>query len=150
MRLAPVEVLPYTVDVNGKDPLDVLDLVRSLVFDFADKIVTLRFVGTLSRGGVAEIDFAGIYFYLSDAYCVLRNTSGVQSPSVSEIVLAADSADAIESVLLAEQKSKLSVFADEEQVASRLLAALNCGKQDGETNASFEERLRGLAKEVLE
>ncbi len=148
--LRPVEVASYRFDVSGKHPDEVADLVCSTVADFSGKIVTLRFFGTLTCGVAADISFAQIYTHLADAYAILRTTAKVVGPASVEFSSDAEHVADIESAIILDSSSDLSLFADEHAVVAQLLRVLYTEKQEGEKVVDFERRVLSLSKEIFQ
>ena len=161
------EVVFREIDGENKTANEVaseLDSVCSEI-DAAGKIVLLRLRGTLSAGGVNDIDFGSARQLLKDRGAefifINRRVLTTRRPQRS-LVPSASPAEIEERVLhesLAEFKVDPSLHEDVRgwvasnltgdnatTFAKRLLKALKTEKQEGETKASFEER---LLKETL-
>ena len=120
--------------------------------EFNNTIVTIRVQGTLKEGKISDINFKEIFnkIYEKSAYFILKNTTNLKTKEFEEIKIHADSTEEIEDKLIKEHLNQIKINLPEEQLTKDLLKQLTAEKQEGETIAVFEKRLKKEIKEILE
>jgi DNA repair exonuclease SbcCD nuclease subunit len=145
----------FSIEVNAdhKSPEQVQKEIEEKTAnnEFNNTIVTLRVEGMLESGKISDINFRSIIKNLYDksAYFVLKNTAGLKTKEFEEIKIQAESVEEIEEKLIKEHLGKIKISLDEEKLTKELLSILSAEKQEGETAATFEKRLREDISRVL-
>ena len=118
--------------------------------DINEKILLLRIEGILN-GSASDIDFTAIEKKAKalGACIVKRNTGKLKSKEFEEIKLSRLSAKEIEESLIEEHLGKINFAGDEHKTILDLMNVLNDQKQEGETAATFKERVMKNAKIIL-
>lgn len=111
--------------------------------DLKDKIVLLRFKGTVLDGVTSDIDFKSLIMlcYEKDAYVVLRNSLLLTSDKIEEVEQEHSVKDIEDKVLTDFSGKILSPFEDEVGIAKELLKVLSKPKLEGETKTHYQERV---------
>ena len=155
-RRVPLElkrVVSISVVARGERPEDVSERLREAVKgkEVEDAIVLLRVSGTLVQGTARQVDVRGVMASLRDrgAYAVLRNTSGLRAEQAEAVEVEEASTEAIEERVLKASLNGSAPFEDQVSVARSLLHGLGLEKAEGETNASYDERVVSEAKRLL-
>ncbi len=146
------ETMKIKLNCDKKTPEEINAILEEVIEqnNFNNKLVLIRLFGTLKIGKVSDIDLKTFFekAYEKNAYFVMKNASKVQSEEFQEVRVQIDSIKEIEEKLIQENTgqikfNKLPWDKDaEENVVKFLLHNLNLEKQEGETVADFEERLR--------
>ena len=147
--------ISFCFDAEGKTPqqvaTDAIAEIKQHTMQHA--IVTLRFVGCLSTGRAASVDFEAIFqqCYAQKAFIVLKNTAKLLSESFSEKTYALEDIARIEEKVIDEHIGQSQTFSREEekQLTTLLLQTLNLEKEEGETAATFESRLLSEIEHTL-
>lgn len=129
------EVVSILLNVDGKSTMETESEIRRNLVNINDKIVTLRIEGTLSMGKPGDINFKRI-FEENNAYCILKNTSKLQTKEIEEIKLEDYGEDVEEGIVndfFKEEKDK--------KLAISFMEAFDKEKHEGEKNLDFENRL---------
>jgi len=146
VEIAPYGVASYQFAAEGKTSQqvfqEILDTIKGQSFE--NKIVTLRVGGTLASGKPSEINFKEIFaiLYHQKAYFVMKSTSKLASKEFQEITVNYNSIEEIEDKLIQEHLGQIKVFDDERGITKQLIKTLSNEKEEGETNATFEARLK--------
>ena len=151
VEFVPLKIRPYVglrVNADGKTPLQ----VKEEIVGFLDKgvenaIVTIRVEGKLSKGKPSDVGFGEIFdrAYEKGAYFVMKNTAQLHGEEFREIKISATSTEEIEEKLIREhlQQFKIGLSKEkEESFIKELLSGLDMDKEEGETTATFEDRLK--------
>ncbi len=166
--LMPFSISCTDIDADGKTPQEVsAELARSIergeeleeelksderaegAADEGGKdIILWRVSGTLKEGKPGDIDFRKYAeaAYKSGAYAVLRSTSGLSSQEYEEVKVSHDTVENLEKRLVSENTKKDSDI----KLVRELMRAFDTSKAEGETNATFEERISSEGYGVLE
>jgi DNA repair exonuclease SbcCD nuclease subunit len=154
----PVEVMKHrslVLDCIHKTPEIVLFEVLNAFNnqDLSDTLITLRLIGTLEKGRVADIDFKQIFEKLSlqGSYFVMKNTAKLNSEEFEEIKINPSNPDNLEEEVISEhlQQSHLFDATRERELIRLLLGALNTSKREGETITDFQLRIETEMNRLL-
>jgi exonuclease SbcD len=147
------------VDCNHKLPEEVSEELLNEIKnkEFYDTIVLIRLHGKLKSGKPNDISLKKIFDELYDrgAYFVMKNTSSLTSEEFEEIKLQTESIEEIEHSLIKEHLGQMKfneIKWDKEEEFNQikfLLNALDIEKEEGETVANFEERIRNNVDKYL-
>ena len=147
------------VDCNKKSPDKVYEELWDEIDkkEFYDTIVLIRLRGKLSVGKVSDVDMKSIVAEIYDhgAYFVMKNTVGVESEEFSEVEVESESTEHIEEKLIDEHVGQFNFnkiewdAKKEKEIIKGLLNALDLEKEEGETVANFEERIKLGVKDIL-
>jgi DNA repair protein SbcD/Mre11 len=120
--------------------------------DMGGKILTLRIKGMLESGRVADIDFSGMIelCYSQGAYVVLKNANALKTRELEEVKSEtfAEASEA-EDKMIKEHLGQIKVSFDEEDMARKLMKALDSEKMEGEKNADYEKRVIEEIRKVI-
>ncbi|MFH1591239.1 MAG: DNA repair exonuclease [archaeon] len=154
IKVKPIRSL--TIDCAGKTPGEVQAGLEALATpDIKDHIVTLRLKGELSEGRTVDIDFSAVFDLFMDAgaYVVMKNTAQLSGKEFERITVKEGSVESVESRIIDEhlgQKDIGKAKEDERSYIVDLMRQLDTQKQEGETQATYEERISGLLESLLE
>ena len=142
------------LDCMGKTPDGITDELESALEKKQVKgaIITMRCSGELASGKVSEIDFKRVFgtLYARGAHFVMKNTRAVTTAEFEEIRLETDSIDGLEQKAIEEHLAQLKLEGyDAEALTQNLMKVLGNEKDEGETTATFEERIKGDVRRVL-
>ncbi|MBI3037171.1 DNA repair exonuclease [Candidatus Woesearchaeota archaeon] len=148
----------HTIKVNAekKAPEEVTDELMSSIGqkEFYNTIVLLRVAGTLRSGKPGDINFKQFFdaVYGKGAVYVTRNISKLSGEDFEEVRVDYHSVEDIEQKLIGEHVGQSKAFtADKEkEIARKLLHILAKEKEEGETNADFEKRVKADFANVLD
>ena len=119
--------------------------------DLADRIVLLKLFGTLKKGKNSDINFQDIELFLQNkkVYSFLKNTSKLEQEKTEELKIDIQSKEVekIEEILI--KKYNEENPSEFNHLIFQLMESLNLEKQEAETNLTFEKRLLGELKKVL-
>ena len=134
------EVKSLKFDFSDKKVEDVERELRG-IDDVKDKIVALRLEGIL-EGRVIEIKFKKIFddLYEKGAFLVLRNTNKLKSREFEEVEIDGD-VENVEERVIEEYIGKIKINLDEKKLIPELMKIFESGKEEGEKNVDFEDRL---------
>jgi DNA repair exonuclease SbcCD nuclease subunit len=134
------EVKSLKFDFSDKKVEDVERELRG-IDDVKDKIVALRLEGIL-EGRVSEIKFKKIFddLYEKGAFLVLRNTNKLKSREFEEVEIDGD-VENVEERVIEEYIGKIKINLDEKKLIPELMKIFESGKEEGEKNVDFEDRL---------
>jgi DNA repair protein SbcD/Mre11 len=149
-------VITINVDATGKSAAavehEILERVREA--DVKKKMLIINCSGTLETGGPSDVNFATIIEtgIATGAFSVKKNFNKLVSKKFeSSEETSSLSVSAIESKLIEETTGNNKVFGKEEaELVKNLLYVLNDEKQEGETVATFEERIKSNLRRTLE
>ena len=155
---------------DNKTSRELSATLRSLVdkVEPKDKIMLLKVEGTLAQGLVTDIDWNETRDKLmaNGSEFVYINRRGLTTKEAPEIKVQGESVKEIESKILSESLKEFTIprsYSDETrrwveaefkggkglELASKLLEVLKTEKQEGETNADFEERVSREVYKIL-
>jgi len=138
----------FSIDINAehKTPEHIEKEIEEKIknHEFNNTIITIRIQGVLESGKVSDINFKSIMkkIYDKSAYFILKNTSNLKTKEFEEIAIQAESVNEIEEKLIKEHLGQIKISLDEDKLTKELLNLLSAEKQEGETVAVFEKRLR--------
>ena len=124
--------------------------------EFNNTIVLIRLKGTLSTGKHTDIDYKEIFSTLYDksAYFVMKNTNALTTKEFKEIKIDTKSVDETENSLIKEHLGQIKLKdidnEKEELLIKNLMKVLSTEKQEGETVADFEKRVKDDVSIVLD
>ena len=124
--------------------------------EFNNTVVLIRLHGILESGKPSDIDFKEIFneFYKKSAYFVMKSSHALASREFEEIKMEARNVEDIESLLVNEHAGQFKLenipIEKEKELIKKLMAFLSSEKQEGETVADFDKRMREEASDVLE
>jgi DNA repair protein SbcD/Mre11 len=160
VRWEPVQV--YNVfkvikKCGGLNPEQIYDEIMNEIKgkEFIDTIVLIRLSGVLSSGKPSDIDFKDIFatLYNKSAYFVMRNTNALTTKEFEEIKIDAKSVEDAEIAIIKEHLGQIKIndmdSSSEEVLIRDLMKTLSTEKQEGETNADFEKRVKEEVGKVL-
>jgi len=144
IKLYDVECIE--IDAHHKTPEEVENQLKKMINDgeFTNKIITLRIFGTLEFGRPSDINFRELFnlFKEKGAYVILKNTSSLTSKEFEEIKIEISDTEELENNLVKEHISKEDLHIDATELTKKLLKLLDTSKQEGETVATFENRIK--------
>ena len=146
------------IDCGGKDPEQVyFDIVNEIKDkEFINTIVLIRLHGSLRSGKPHDIDFKEIFTQIYDksAYFVMKNTNALTTKEFEEIKIDTKSVEDAESAIIKEHLGQLKLKdldpEKEEGLIKELIQTLTTEKQEGETVADFEKRIKDDVSKVLD
>ena len=109
----------------------------------------------LRSGKPSEINYKSIFdkIYGKSAHFIMKNTSALTSPEFEEVKISTESVGDTETAIINEHLSKIKVEgltpALEFELTKNLMKVLNSEKEEGETTATFEKRLKDDAEKTL-
>ena len=156
-RVKVHDVVSINLDCSGMSPAEAESALMERVSgnEFDKAIVTLRIHGKLGSGNPSAMDFKPAFdaIYGKGAYFVMKNSVKLTGSTFEEVKAGPESIESAEDGIIKEHLSKVKVeglSADaESRLVRELMATLNVGKQEGETNAIFERRLKDDAGKIL-
>tara|TARA_Y100000310_G_C20703107_1_gene831949 strand:+ start:515 stop:1744 length:1230 start_codon:yes stop_codon:yes gene_type:complete len=156
-RIMIHNVFSIFVDCNKKSISEVEEDIIKQISDkeFNNTIVTIRLSGILRTGKPSEIDFKSIFetLYEKSAHFVMKNTSALTSSEFEEVKISTESVEATEDAVIKEHLSKVKVDGLnpelEFNLTKNLMNTLNNEKDEGETTAIFEKRLKDDVEKIL-
>lgn len=146
------------IDCGGKDPEQVyFDIIHEIKDkEFINTIVLIRLHGSLRSGKPHDIDFKEIFTQLYDksAYFVMKNTNALTTKEFEEIKIDTKSVEDAESAIIKEHLGQIKLKdldpEKEEGLIKELIQTLTTEKQEGETVADFEKRIKDDVSKVLD
>jgi len=133
------EVVSFSINADGKSPSEVENEVVQLAEKMQDKVVTIRIAGMLREGKPSDINHKRIDNAFSHAYFLLKNTNKLNSIEAGKIGVKQGSVEQVEKDIIDEYLTKN--VGHNISFVNNLIAALDKEKEDGETNADFENRV---------
>ena len=159
LKWIPVEVVKHKklhLDCTNKSPeVITFEILNSFhQQDLQETLVTLRLSGTMTHGGISQINWKEVVDKLSQqgAVAVMKNTAELQAENFEEIKIAETAPELIEEMVIKEHLQQSNIFDKETEfhLAISLLSLLNTSKKEGETIADFQQRVCNEAKRILE
>jgi len=146
------------IDCDGKDPEQIyFDIIHEIKDkEFINTIVLIRLHGSLRSGKPHDIDFKEIFTQLYDksAYFVMKNTNALSTKEFEEIKIDTKSVEDAESAIIKEHLGQIKLKdldpEKEEGLIKELIQTLSTEKQEGETVADFEKRVKDDVSKVLD
>ena len=143
-------IFPIKLNCDNKTAQEVEQEIRDDINDkeFMNTIVTIRLKGCLKQGKPSDINFKDIFSALYDksAFFVMRNTSALTSKEFKEMEINTDPSQTIESELIEKHIGQIPLAGldklKETEITVNLMKILSQEKQEGETTAVFEERIK--------
>jgi DNA repair exonuclease SbcCD nuclease subunit len=156
----PVQIYNiFKIDINAnhKTPEQVESAIKEKIKgqEFNNTIITLRIKGTLESGKPSDINFKEIFdiLYEKSAFFVMKNTSKLTTSEFEEIKMQTTSVEDVEEKLIKEHLQQIKVTdltpEKEEKLIKDIMLELTTEKQEGETTATFESRVRGELRSIL-
>ncbi len=148
-------VFTVSVDAEKKSPGEVSSELMEAVEkkEFYNTIVLVRVAGQLRSGKASDVDFRPFFeaVYGKGAVYVAKNTAKLTGKDFEEIKVDYQSVEDIEQKLISEHAGQSKAFPveKEKELAHQLLHALAKEKEEGETVADFEKRIKDDVAEVL-
>lgn len=148
-------VFTVSVDSEKKSPGEVNAELLSAIEnkEFYNTIVLVRVSGQLRSGRTSDVDFKSFFeaAYGKGAAYVAKNTAKLTGKDFEEIKVDYQSVEDIEQKLISEHAGQSKAFPVEKEkdLAHQLLHALAKEKEEGETNADFEKRVKEDVAKVL-
>ncbi|MEK6853902.1 MAG: exonuclease SbcCD subunit D [Nanoarchaeota archaeon] len=147
----------FTVSVDGekKSPEEVSGELLSAIEnkEFYNTIALVRVSGQLRSGKTSDVNFKSFFeaAYGKGAAYVAKNTGKLTGKDFEEIKVNYQSVEDIEQKLIAEHAGQSKAFPVEKEkdLAHQLLHALAKEKEEGETVADFEKRVKEDVAKVL-
>jgi DNA repair protein SbcD/Mre11 len=150
------EVVLLKFDVTGKTTASIENEIINKLDSksLQNAVVLLKLNGVIEAGKISDINFNEITKRAIEkgASVVKRSTSGVTVKEFEEAnITESMSSDQIERGLIEQyvERLRFSGVVDVEDFVIELMSALNQEKQEDETTASFEERIKSSAKKVV-
>jgi len=151
-------IYKITKECDNMTPEQIYDDLISEIKDkeFNDTIVLIRLSGILSSGKPTDIDFKEFFSALYDksAYFVMKNTNALTTKEFQEIKIDTKSVEETENSLIKEHLGQIKIkdmdTDKEESLIKELMKTLGTEKQEGETNADFERRVKEDVSKVLD
>ncbi len=150
----------FTIDGHRKTPRQIEEELISQIrtSEVCGKIVLIRIAGTLASGSLHDLDFSSLFsmLYERGAHFVMKNTAKLIAEDADEIGLGgiyAQQPEQIEEAVMTEYlgQLKLGLSQEEEKVFMQtLLGTLATEKSEGETNTTFETRVKEGIGRVLQ
>ena len=137
-----------SVDADKKSPAEVSGELLAAVEskEFYNTIVLVRVAGQLRSGRASDVDFKSFFdsAYAKKAIYVAKNTSKLVGEGFEEIKVDYQSVEDIEQKLINEHAGQSKAFPvdREKELAHQLLHILAKEKEEGETTADFEKRVK--------
>ncbi len=137
-----------TVDAEKKTPEEVTDALMAAIEqkEFYNTIVLVRVAGKLRSGRTTDVGFRQFLeaVYEKRAVYVAKNTSKLVGKDFEEIKVDYRSVEDAEQKLIAEHAGQSKAFPveKEKELANQLLHILAKEKEEGETIADFEKRIK--------
>lgn len=152
VNLCGVELIK--IDASDKTPQQIESYISKRIDTLAltNKVLLLKLEGIIN-GNITDIDFQGIVAKSMEkgAIAVKKNASKLSSKEFEEITIEKSlSVEELEREIIKEHSGKIKFpYEDEEKITLSLMDALQDGKQEGETKATFEERIKQNGKKLL-
>jgi DNA repair protein SbcD/Mre11 len=141
-------VFTVTIDSDKKSPAEVSKSLLSSIDgkEFYNTIVLVRVSGKLKSGRASDVDFRSFFelAYSKGAVYVTKNTSKLSSEDFEEVKVDCETVEELEKKLVDEHAGQSKAFSaeKEKELALQLLHVLAKEKEEGETNADFEKRVK--------
>ena len=146
------------ISAENKTPAQVREDINKAIEgkELNNTIVTLRVHGTLFSGKPSDINFKEIFekIYNKSAYFVMKNTNKLTTKEFEEIKVETGSVDDVESKIIKEHLGQIKVSNltpdKEETLIKDLMDTLSTEKQEGETIATFETRVKSEINSLID
>ena len=146
------------INADNKTTAQIEEEINQLTKDkeFNNTIITIRIEGTLLSGRPSDINYKEIFekLYNKSAYFVMKNTNKLETKEFEEIKVETGAIDDIEEKMIKEHLGQIKVNnltpEKEETLTKDLMKMLSSEKQEGETNATFESRLKSDIKDIID
>ena len=141
-------VFTISVDAGKKSPAEVSSELFAAIEtkEFYNTIVLVRVAGQLRSGKASDVDFKSFFddAYSKRAIYVGKNTSKLVGEGFEEVKVDYQSVEDIEQKLINEHAGQSKAFSveREKELAHQLLHILAKEKEEGETTADFEKRVK--------
>ncbi len=148
-------VFTVSVDAEKKSPEEVSSELTEAIEkkEFYNTIVLVRIAGQLRSGKASDVDFRSFFeaAYGKGAVYIAKNTAKLAGKDFEEIKVDYQSVEDIEQKLISEHAGQSKAFPveKEKELAHQLLHALAKEKEEGETNADFERRVKDDVAKIL-
>jgi DNA repair protein SbcD/Mre11 len=148
-------VFSIKIDADKKSTTEVSDELLASIEgkEFFNTIVLVRVVGELKSGKTGDVNFKAFFesAYDKSAAYVAKNTSKLTSKEFEEIKIDYESVEEIEQKLVDEHAGQSKAFPveKEKEIAHQLLHSLAKEKEEGETTADFEKRVKEDVSKIL-
>lgn len=155
-KIPSKEIIYLEINCENKNPSEVDEFVEKeiLKLDVNNKIVLLRFIGTLKDGKTSDINFKLItrQLYDENAYIILQNTNKLQSKEFVEVEVSEETSEKIEENSIKENLNQINLPSgiNEEELILKLMKLLDTEQYEGESKSNFTERLIEETKKTLE
>jgi exonuclease SbcD len=115
-----------------------------------DFILLVRVSGTLKEGKPSDIDFKKLFeeAHEKGALVARKNTNALSSKEYEEFEVSTDTVENLENRIIDEHMGQ-SEMKNEKELIERLLKVLDTEKMEGETSATYEERVIGDADKSI-
>lgn len=151
-----IDVVTIEINADKKSVKRVEDEILNKIehMDLKNKIFLLKISGVLENGKPSDIDFKTIYskVYQKGAKVVKKNISMLTTKEFEEIKIKPNvTVEELEKTLIAEHTYKLSKFSNNEikKIILDLMNTFKEEKMEGETNTTYEERIKSNVKKIL-
>lgn len=154
------DTLCFSIDGHRKTPRQIEEelITKIRANEVYGKIVLIRIAGTLASGSLHDLDFSSPFsmLYERGAHFVMKNTAKLIAEDADEIGLGgiyAQQPEQIEEAVMAEYLGQLKLGLSQEEekgVIHAMLEALATEKSEGETNTTFETRVKEEVGRVLQ
>ena len=137
-----------SVDADRKSPEEVSSELLAAIEtkEFYNTIVLVRVAGQLRSGKASDVNFKSFFeeAYAKSAVYVAKNTGKLVGEGFEEIKVDYQSVEDVEQKLVSEHAGQSKAFSveKEKELAHQLLHILAKEKEEGETTADFEKRVR--------
>ncbi len=151
-----VNVHSIKINCDNKNPKQIEEEIDNEISnkEFNNTIVTIRLIGTLESGKVYDINFKEIFtkLYNKSAFFCMKSTYLLQQKEFEEIKIEKASTEEIEDKLINEHIGQIKMFdpEKEKELTKKMIESLSIGKEEGETNKDFENRIKENLINVLE
>lgn len=152
-RMKICDVCSIKVDANSKSAgMIENEIIKGLDNELSEKILLLKIEGVMD-GKPSDIDFRKIYSLAKSrgAFAIKRNTSKLAAKELEEVAVRRDIViEELEKEIIKEHAGKVKISAENESALTLgLMKVLEEERQEGENVSSYEERIIGAAKKVL-
>ncbi|MDI6721590.1 MAG: hypothetical protein QMD85_04315, partial [Candidatus Aenigmarchaeota archaeon] len=141
------------INADNKNPLEIESEIRKKLSGAKGRLVLLRISGVMGSGKPSDIDFHSLTSAAmgNGAISVKVNRNALTTKEFEEIKIRhSASIEEMEREIIAEHASQIKIRGfDNNSLVRDLMNSLKAEKQEDETNAVFEERIRTDAKKVL-
>ncbi len=147
------DVLLVEEDAGSRTPGEVEgSIMEKIDKNLRNTLVLIKVSGTLKSGKPSDIDFKNITGRAESmgAIAAKKNINRLLSPSLEEVEVEAASMDEIEKRIVAGHAEKMKMHdKDTTDLIISLMNTLKDEKGEDETNATFEEKIKGNSKRLL-